>query len=743
MKLKLPPRLEKPTDNRPRFAFYYRTDVEKGSHQVWKLGCSRLTADLVEADAVGRLGAGLLGQLLNVSHLSGPEWAEFRRVARERDDEGQRAILGTLRRASTPGVDLDLDSRDDVDQVRIALDRFWADRGVELRWSHSSGPTSVHMHGEMGVADPEAEHVHLMRSAFAWWRKACKAIGLIQRATPQGNPGRAGTFWVFPEDPSGARGAVDLSPLNRDPEGRGSQFRPLGGMAHGGRKTLAAGSVEAGSPWTHELVQRGLGLWEEQEGVAAGAARAPRRQRTTRDPIEDLPNSSRLPRLEAWVASVWRPHFGHDLRNGLSDLLQRSGLVRDHWGIEALARGTRNRGDARDAWRSTARRIERNLPTAGFGHLIDSIGRAAIYDLAWALFEDLAERGSAVSFCSIYQRLGLVNRLRPEQIATAHAGAVLVDKTQPPPDLEGEELERWLARRQKVSDRMRKIGSRCGNMGWQTDTCNTCGKLGCVHKLHCQIGEACGLCSWRKATGPLAALELEADGPYQLTTATYSTHAMATAQVTNIIDCGGGQLQPTCIIGPVPGTTRWRLIAFGEMGEGFLTCAIRRVNMDEAGNYFTDGEDEIALDHRKGLTAAALKGWIGRGLLADHVHVRGLLEQGRVESFAAFMLHKYNLRTLRQGRNPVIEWPTQDEIKEKRGELAREAALASGESEEEDSCECPDELVPRWTRRYRLLDLARLTVIAGGLSAPPSYTKALELINEDERALGVALPATS
>jgi hypothetical protein len=689
--------------------FFYRTDPATDSREPWRFEVVDVDGDddVVDVERVlaARHDVNVLGQLLDLEALDAPEREELLAAAAEGDEVALARILPGVPRVTTPGVDLDFDNAPDAEALRAQFSSYWRRvAGVELRWSRSSGPARSRLHGELGPAEPGAEHPELMRAAFGWWRLACRAIGLVERAD---HPG-AGDFWVHPDDPKGLRGTVDLSPLNRAPERRGSLFRPLGGLTKDGkaRKVLASGSVERGSPWTRELVEEGLRLWRAQED-AAGRSSARRRGPRPKAPLEDLPTCNELPGLSAWVRAVAGPGRNHELRLALSGVLVRSGLVRDHHGIEALARGTGNRVDSRDAWLSTKDRIRAGLPVKGAPSLRRLVGVAELERLAWSLFQDLTVRGTRVDYLEVMRRLNVL--VPPEVRHVEHALAAVEARLAMGPD--GRELKVL----EQLDARLRALG-RCSRRARQTEPCGCCGKLGCPNVLRCSVQDACATCARRYAQGYAESLELPARVDVAL--AFYESRKEAKKAVARVQRRVETDARPLGFTAPADGG-RWAALVIGPTGA--LAGDVVRFVIPEQGQ-----ADAV---HVTGQAPALGRAWVARILLARHVQARARLERGDTAGFVDLALELYRRKAVQVPRVAAIAWPSVEAV---RG-VRRAWAQKRQELPEEAFCGCPADVAPPHAKRWRVIDMETGRGLLFDLPRAPTLVRAVAL--EDGHAV--------
>lgn len=700
------PALAEPFVNAPALVvgFYYRTDPATDSHQPWIFGQADLDSreDLADLEcfAAKHLDANVLGQVLDLTGLSDEERDELARAATDGDVETLTRVLPRLPRMTTPGVDLDFDDAGHVAQLKEELNAYFETRGVVLRWSRSGGPSSAHEHGELGPAEPGAEHPELMRAAMGWFRDACRAIGLVPRA----DHAAAGDYWVEADDPTGERGSVDLSPVNRSPEARGSLFRPLGGQTKDrrARKVLSPGSPAEGSPWTLELVEEGLRLWLAQEAAAGRGAKGGRKQKV-RAPLEDLPRASSLPELTAWVRGVARPAAHHDLRMALSGVLRLSGLVRPAWAIEAMAIGTGNRSDARDAWQSTDSRVRQGLPVKGGKRLREVVGVDGLEGLAWAVWSELHARGSRVSYGEVVHRIGLLRDLERRHVTAALE--VIEGRLAAAPEAEDRE------RLETLHGRMGAL-ARCGRRHCQAERCDDCRKFGAPVKLHCRMVDACPSCA-RRLMEQAEAVELPAR--LCLSVAVHASRKLAKADMRYARDYArrNGLTEPTCLDGPAPAGGWWAL-AFGP-DEG-------RIGQDAKTGGLMPGASRI-----KDAPAALVRAWCARVLLSRHVQARARLERGDTAGFLDGALQLYRRKAVHAGKDAAsIAWPSASGMKDWRAKRAEERARDAGEPAE-PWCpgDCPLAAAPG-KRRYRLLNEEGRPLI-GGLKRRPTLVQAVAL----------------
>lgn len=701
---------------------------EPTGREDWRL----YPVESLDDEACARAGLNVIGPALCVSGLGEAERTALARYSTTKQGaEEAREILGRLPRATTHAYDVDV--RDDlkgssggeaaVRQLAGLVKR--AEAPHALRESYSAGEPGRGRHLERGPAEEGAERAGLTKTMLRLAQLRLAKVGLVP-------VNRARTVWTLPEwegDEGGARAVVDLARLNHDPWTREGIVRPLGGVYKDGglRKCLLPGSPTSGDPLTREELDSAPPPPPEPRG-----RQGRRKVAKAHEQLADLPRARRLPHLGGWVRSIWRPYYGHELRMALSDLLQQSGLVRASWGIDALG-ATGNLQDAQDAWRSTEERRRAGRPNKGLGHLAESVGRVALWELAWALWQDLHARGSSVELAEVLRRLGFVTRLRRDHAANAMAAGQVLLSERPPEGLEPKELASWRKRREDLARRLKRV-SRCGRRGWRHEECPYCERKGCLHTYHCDVVEACALCAYRAATGALDALAL----PEKTTmiSATFATKKLAETQARRCRERDGdGEDQVQALVAKVPGEELWRAMVFAPTGSEALST-VHRLVLDGQARPLAKAE---RLD---GASPQLARGWIARLLLARHVEGRELLEGGKVESFASHVEAHYRRRVVRQGNAPAIPWPKADVIKETR--LERAALRAADQDEpEEPTCECPDELVPRWRRRYEVVDTASLEVLAEGLRSPPSFDRAIELEDRLHGASEVARSRSS
>lgn len=208
--------------------------------------------------------ANLIGSILDPRQLSPEErtrlMAFLDRPARELRKSGEQdelnALLGRTLRWTVPGIDLDFQDRELCERARVAIDAAFRAKGLELRWAYSGSPERPRYHADLGPCLPGAEHTHLHWAILGIATHVIKhVVGMVAIKSE---------FYTWPgEDP--AKGFVDLSNLNRSPEGRGGMFRPMGGLHKDGvhRKARVPGSPQYGTPITRELVELGLRRYDE------------------------------------------------------------------------------------------------------------------------------------------------------------------------------------------------------------------------------------------------------------------------------------------------------------------------------------------------------------------------------------------------------------------------------------------------------------------------------------------------
>jgi len=310
------------------------------------------------------------------------------------------ALLALVPRRTCPGYDVDVCDEGRAREYSRRILEGEAARGATLRVTYS-GP-SGRRHLEWGPTAPGAEHVDLLYAGLGRARDNLTRCGFVPLRGASGGESMGALQWVWPDDPDGECGYVDLVPLNHAPGSRQRLFRGLGGLHKDGRtrKRLVPGSALRGSPWSAGAVLEGLRLYAAQ--VPEKVRPRPERKARAWEPMP----------LKGKVKPLWRvlrdyaPSDGptrHRLRLACCGLgLGRELLDREAWVSALTALGSKGgevaaASAARGAWRSTKARIRGKravtganvvrsiLGPAGSLALIDAISRAGRVSVEVAL----------------------------------------------------------------------------------------------------------------------------------------------------------------------------------------------------------------------------------------------------------------------------------------------------------------------------------------------------------------------
>mgnify|MGYP001577834833 CR=1 FL=1 len=680
------------------YAAFYRRDPSPDSEERWHL----LTADTIDEileDSPGR-GANVLGQVFDLGVLDPTEQEELLELgnlATSRQTADQRArereLLVRCPRHSFAGIDNDFNDADAARRVEGLLLAELARRRVSPRISYSSG-SGIHRHYDLGPY--RKGHPRLAHATFAWAKDVCRAAGLVPRKMKTGSGKDGGqAFWVFPEDPYGDLGAIDLSPMKREPSGRGSLFRPLGGLAKDGikRKTLVPSSPRRPSEWTEELMEHALELLAADPDPALHPmARKTRKPWHGNKPRDDAPGVASFPRLVEWVSKHWHVGGGHTLRMTIAGALIASGLVDDNQGVDALWRGTGNLNDSRDAWFSTKSRLEDGLSVVGAPALRKEVTSEGMRDLAWELWNDLVIRGSNVELFEVWRRFGGQNRVPAEIITPLVAElATRVEK----------------GKGEKQIKRIKHC-ARCGDYATRHTACDLCGGHGCPKCLYCGVIDLCGSCIHRTIRTSVEALVL----PKKVTMDLYYFDTRQDANKFSRTLKAADGLRPLRFV--TPSGDRWQVLSVQDSTNG--------VEM-----WGKPTERIINAPH------LLVRGYITNALLARHVLVRTKIEQGDAVGAADALLSLYCSKSVRS-RVCQIHWPSQKEI----AALARSAV--EGREAEEGQCVCPTECVKPWVNGYDILEQKNKRILARNVAKKPKLYDACEIVDgkaKPEDQLGV------
>lgn len=368
--------------------------------RAWRWSACR-GVDPRDPAAVVRAGFGAVGSVLDLSGLDPADRVELAALA-DAPAAGLdaaatarlRGLLAPLPRLAVAGLDLDVVSerRDDPEaerQAAHAAAALLAVVGDLAGWavSRSSGGPSRHL--DCAPLAPGAGHPLLGPALLLAVSARVERAGWVPDEDPRHSATWGGRplFWRLPAAPLVC---LDLSPLHRDPGGRGALFRCLGGSKAG----RAPKRHLAGVATPPDL--RALAPYLAAAAAALRPGRDPRGHRPSNVArhvaalrAADHPVPARLERAAAVVATL---PAGHRVALALAGLTLTGGLTADH--ARALLARLPRRSD--DGYRDSAQVVESTLvrlaagnSVTGWGALASCVGAQRAAALERALLVDL------------------------------------------------------------------------------------------------------------------------------------------------------------------------------------------------------------------------------------------------------------------------------------------------------------------------------------------------------------------
>lgn len=682
-----------------------RSDSKWADWEPWQ------TSTLDET-VLSKAGANLHGIYLDVSALSRTDQIELgtllnRKSGHEDIAREQELLLRCPRVGQVPGgYDIDFDDPADSAAMAELVRVEEARRGITLREAWSGGEKRGKRHLEWGSVDP---HPNAMRGAFGRALDVAKAIGLVPKRNGSGSPAKR--YWCFPDDPSGSRGMLDLSNLNRTPLNRGAMFRALGGLHKDGknRKTLVPGSPEVGSPFTLAMLEEGLRLADKHYGAEPeflnpdGSVKA-FSIRPTNIPMDrqDLRQSADV--VEGW----WRKGQGHPLRLALAGTLLRSELVSLSGAEQVLLATTASgvdengqpfdtRSDARATVVATAQRLgNRYLRTAGPRSLRDLVGSPALFDLAWAMSRDLGK-----PLAHVWDRLTSSRKNEASEVK-----GVVDDIAKVMLEFDSDDSftpdERKEKRKRASLSRHRLMSSAiCGKR--RNDTkCSCCDGIRCKKHMECN-DPSCPRCLRSRIRDLLELLTLPKFCKV-VHRSGFPTKKAAEKAYSRLPRYG--KKRPRALYGITPdGSWECTLIA-DRTDSGACTTASALVTADGGSVHDWQAPHQV-------------RDWVARVLILKHVTARQAVEKGDRASLK-LMLDAYRTH-ITSGSDRSIPWPTKAQIRELRKARAEKRPKTPEELAEE--CKCPEEVKKVSPPYHEIVNVDTNEVVVGDLERPPTLAQ--------------------
>ena len=326
-----------------------------------------------------------------VKFLSSVDLTTKKRSQVEGLAEEEQRLMATLPRMTLAGpYDVDGDDREAIEKIARMLLEEEERRGNHMRVSRSSGEEFSGLHLEFGPVEDGLREIDLLRVFSRRAGSVAASAGLVPQKDSNFSSEGVPLFWVLPSEQNlgkeaGAR--LDLSPLNKSAEGRGSMFRIFNGEnKHGTARKCLANNVDGkvvNCAATTRITQKMVD--EAPAPKVVVKAQSGSRKRKSTYVRERRPARTGLWPLVAFWKKYYRGGDCHDARLAFAAMLQRANILDREDFVGALGEAWKDRDDAAAAWDSTRVRVRQGLPCKGGHWLRQRFGGVAMWEFGFAL----------------------------------------------------------------------------------------------------------------------------------------------------------------------------------------------------------------------------------------------------------------------------------------------------------------------------------------------------------------------